>query len=586
LAPGVGREQAQAAFTAMAQALEQAYPKENSSLGQPAFVIPLYGFGSIRERNSQPQFLIGMAAPFVVMGLLLAIACANVAGVMLARGASRQREIAIRLALGASRRRVVHMLLADSLLLSLAGAAGGLLLTAWAAPLISRVQLPNTPPLPVFSLELDGRMGLYTLAIALATCLFCGLLPARQATRPQLLPSLKQTALQGARAGRLRRMLVTGQVAASTLLLVICLLFLRSLWFIGGIDPGFAIDRGITARVTPERRNPTTEQTHALAEELAHRVGSLPGVESASFANLIPLGGDSVGGWTELKDRPDYRGPMILYGNVGPHYFRTMGIRVIRGREFEAADRAGTAPVAVVNETFARQAFPNGDAVGRLVRQETREGAPWREIVGVVADNKYAFYAEPPRPQLFAPFLQTGGRIFLQVRTAGAPSRSLAIVRRAIQEAQPSLMADVRTTRDAASLEFGLRRLSTGLLAGMGGLGLLLAMIGLYGVLSWEVSRRTAEIGIRMALGASGGMVRLLVLKNTLMLSGGGIAVGVGLAMLATLPLRSFLAGVSGTDPLTMATVAAVLSMISVAASWLPARRATRIDPIAALRCE
>ncbi|SPE36991.1 Permease (fragment) [Candidatus Sulfopaludibacter sp. SbA6] len=310
---------------------------------------------------------------------------------MLARGATRQREIAIRLALGASRPRLVRMLVADSFLLSLAGAAGGLLLTTWAAPLLSRIQIPNTPPLPVFALEIDARLGLYTLAVALATCVFCGLIPARQSTRPQILPWLKQTAFEGARGGGRRRALVAGQVAASTLLLVVCLLFLRSLLYIGTIQPGFDMDRGITAKVTPERRNFTTEQTYALAEELVRRVKSLPGVEGASYASLVPLGGDSVAGWTELKDRPDYRGPMIQYSYVGPEYFRTMGIRVVRGREFQAADRKGAPAVAVVNETFARLEFRDGDAVGKLVRPRTGDTEPWREIVGVVADNKYAF---------------------------------------------------------------------------------------------------------------------------------------------------------------------------------------------------
>jgi len=586
LAPGMGREQAQAAFTSMAQALEKAYPNENRSFGRPAFVVPLSGLGSLQSRNSQPQFWIGLAAPFVVMGLLLAIACANVAGVMLARGAMRQREIAIRLALGASRRRVVRMLVADSLLLSLAGAAGGLVLTAWATPLLSRIQLPNTPPLPAVTLEMDARLGLYTLAVALGTCLFCGLIPARRSTRPQILPWLKKTALEGAGGGGRRRVLVAGQVAVSTLLLVVCLLFLRSLWYIGTIHPGFDIDRGITAKVAPERGNFTTEQAYAAAEELVRRVKSLPGVEGASFASLIPLGGDSVGGETELKDRPDYRGPMIQYSNVGPEYFRTMGIRVARGREFQEADRKGAPAVAVVNETFARLAFPEGGALGKLVRAQTGRPEPWREIVGIVADNKYAFYAEGPTPQMFSPFLQTGGRVFLQVRTAGAPAGSSGAVRRAIAEMDHSLVADVRTTRDAASLEFALRRLSTALLAAMGALGLLLAMIGLYGVLAWEVSRRTAEIGIRMALGASEGRVRLLVLRKTLLLVGAGIGAGIGIAMVATLPLRSFLAGVSTADPLTMGGVAGLLAVVSVAASWFPVRRATRIDPIVALRYE
>ena len=586
LAPGVGRAHAATAFAAAAKALESAYPRENGSFGDPPFVVPVSGLGSLRDRRARPEFFIGLAAPFVVVGLLLLIACANVAGVMLARGAMRQREIAIRLALGASRARVIGMLLADSLLLSTIGAAGGLLLTAWISPLMAQIQIPNTPALPPFELRMDLRLALYTLAMMVATSVFCGLIPARQSTRPQILPWLKRSNLQGASSGGLRRLLVAGQVAASALLLVVGVLFLRSLLFIGSIDPGFDVDHGITARVAPEQKNFTPDQTYAAAEELTRRMQALPGVHSASFASLIPLGGDSVAGDVSLRDRPDSRGPTVQFSNVGPGYFRTMGIGVRRGREFQTADREGAPAVAIVNEAFARLFFPNGDALGKLVRTHSADTEPWREIVGVVADNKYAFYSEAPSPQLFSPFLQTGGRIFLQIRTASAPAGSIGAVRRIIAEFDKSLVADVRTTRDATSLEFALRRLSTALLAAMGMLGLVLSMIGLYGVLSWEVSRRTAEIGIRMALGASPRRVRRLVFRNALVPVGLGAGSGIGAAMLVTLPLRSFLAGVNTTDPLTIGSVTAMLMLVSLAASWFPVRRATRIDPMSALRNE
>jgi putative ABC transport system permease protein len=584
LAPGVGRAQAGAEFTTMAQVLEAAYPKENGSFGGPAFVAPVYGLESLRERDSHAEFYIGLAAPFVVVGLLLLIACANVAGVMLARGAMRQREIAIRVALGASRARVIEMLLADSLLLSALGAAGGLLLTAWISPLLSQVRIPNTPALPPFELRMDPRMALYTLAVVVATSVFCGLMPARQSTRSQILPWLKRTNLQGSAGGGMRRLLVGGQVAASALLLVVCLLFLRSLLYVGSVDPGFDIDHGITAKVAPEQKSLTPDQTYAVAEELARRVQATPGVQAASFASLIPLGGDSVAGTVSFKDNPDLR-PLVRFSNVGPAYFRTMGIAVRRGREFQTSDRKGAPAVVIVNQTFARMFFPGGDALGRLVRPHV-DGEPWREIVGVVADNKYAFYSEGPVPQFFSPFLQTGGRIFLQVRTAAAPAGAIGAVRRVIAEFDQSLVADVRTTRDATSLEFALRRLSTSLLAAMGILGLVLSMIGLYGVLSWEVSRRTPEIGIRMALGASPRRVRRLVFRNALMPVGLGAGVGMGAAMLVALPLRSFLAGVTTTDPLTIVSVTALLILVSLGASWFPVRRATRIDPMAALRNE
>jgi hypothetical protein len=276
---------------------------------------------------------------------------------------------------------------------------------------------------------------------------------------------------------------------------------------------------------------------------------------------------------------------MILLSNVGPRYFATMGIPLLRGREFLATDRRGSPPVVMVNETFAKMAFPRGDAVGQLVFAPTSNTPePWREIVGVVADNKYGSLGEQPRPQLFQPYLQTGGRLFLQARTAGPPALSIAAVKRAIAEQDGSVLADVQTTEDATSLEFTLRRISTIMLASMGALGILLAMIGLYGVLSWDVSRRTAEIGIRMALGASRPTVRRMVLRDGLVLAGVGVTLGIGAAIVLMLPIRSFLAGVGTADPATIAAVAVLLMLVSVAASWFPVRRATRIDPITALR--
>lgn len=584
LAPDVGREQARSAFTAMAKALEKAYPPENAGFGESAFVFPISGLGSLQDRSPHPELSILLAAPFVVAGLLLLIACANVAGVMLARGVMRQREIALRLALGASRARVVRLLLADSCLLSILGAGGALLVTAWLTPLLAQIRIPNTPSLPPFNLHLDVRLALSMLAVVVATVVFCGLIPALRSSRPQILPWLKQSTLQGTGSSGLRRFLVSGQVAVSALLLVVSLVFLHSLLYIGNVNPGFDIDHGITASVTPEQKNFAAGQAYALAEELVLRVKTLPGVESASFASLIPLAGDTSAGGIQLKDRPDLRSPMILFSNVGPAYFRTMGIRVLGGREFQASDRQGAPAVAIVNETFARLFFPNGDALGKVVRGGDAE--PWREVIGVVADNKYEFYAETPKPQFFSPFLQTGGPTFLQVRTAGAPAGSIGAVRRVIAEVDKSLVTNVQTTRDATSLEFAMRRLSTALLGAMGTLGLILSMIGLYGVISWEVSRRTAEIGIRMALGASRGQVRRMVLRSALVPVGFGIGSGIGAAMLVTLPLRSFLAGVSTTDPVMIGGVAGLLTLVSLAASWFPVWRATRVDPMAALRYE
>jgi predicted permease len=588
LTPGVTRQQAEASFTASAKALEAAWPVENKDFGRPAWAIPAFGPASLQGRGTPPEFFIVLAAPFVILGLLLLIACANVAGVLLARGAGRRHELAVRLALGASRGRLVRTLLAESLLLSAFGAAAGLLLTAWLGPLLTQmltqIRIPNAPPLPRLPLLADLNLVWYTLGIALLTCLMCGLIPALQSTRLTITPGLKQNPLIRGRK-RLRSLMVVAQVAASALLLVTCLLFLRSLLYVETVNPGFDVQHLLTAKITPARSGLTEAQNDQLAGQMTERIEAIPGIVSVSYASLIPLGGDSVGSQAKIKNRPGWRSPMILLSNVGPRYFATMGIPLLRGREFLATDRRGSPPVVMVNETFAKMAFPRGDALGQLVFAPTSNTPePWREIVGVVADNKYGSLGEQPRPQLFQPYLQTGGRLFLQARTAGPPALSIAAVKRAIAEQDGSVLADVQTTEDATSLEFTLRRISTIMLASMGALGILLAMIGLYGVLSWDVSRRTAEIGIRMALGASRPTVRHMVLRDGLVLAGVGVTLGIGAAIVLMLPIRSFLAGVGTADPATIAAVAVLLMLVSVAASWFPVRRATRIDPITALR--
>jgi putative ABC transport system permease protein len=588
LAPGVTRPQAQAAFTALARPLEQAYPEDNQSFGHPPSVLPAYGIGSFGGHGWDAEALVSFGAPFLVTGILLLIACANVAGVMLARGSMRRREIAIRLALGASRRRLAQILLAETLLLSVAGAAAGLLLTAWITPLLSLVRVPNTPAFAPFALRIDSNLALYALGTALATCAACGISPALQSVRTSLLPGLKQTALSG--RGPMRRFLVAAQVAGSVLLLMTCALFLRSLMYLGNINPGIDVEHGITAKITPEQ-NWTQTQAYQAANELAERVAAVPGVRSVSYASLIPLGGDSVANGVVVKDafegQPGSDSPVVLTSNVGPRYFATMGIRILRGREFANADRQGAPLVAIVNRAFAARFFPDGAALGKFMGLgSAKKHGPWREIVGIAANNDYRFMGERPEPQFFLPFLQSDGRVFLQVSAYRDPAATVAAVQRAIVERDSSLQADVQTTRQATSLELTLRRFATLLLAAMGSLGLLLAMTGLYGVLSWEVSRRTAEIGIRMALGASASSVRRMVLRSSLAITAAGIAVGGGAAMLLAIPLSPVLKGAGPADAIAIFTVAAALCLVSIAASWSPVRRASRIDPISALRYE
>jgi ABC-type antimicrobial peptide transport system permease subunit len=272
--------------------------------------------------------------------------------------------------------------------------------------------------------------------------------------------------------------------------------------------------------------------------------------------------------------------------DVGPRFFETLGMTVRAGREFLSADRVGAPPVAIVNEAFAKRAYPNQSAIGRYIRISAQEPEPWREIVGVVSDSKYSSLSEEMRPQVFLPYLQTGGGLIVQVRTRSevSPTMALATVRSALAGIDRTVSIDVQTTADATSLEFTLRRAAASLLAGLGAIGLLLSLVGLFGVLAWNVSRGTPEIGIRLALGASRGAVRRRVVRSGLTLVGSGAIVGIAVAVLVTLPLRWLLAGAHPADPITLTSVAGVLLLTGAAASFIPALRASRIDPAAALR--
>jgi predicted permease len=586
LAPGVTREQARASFVATARRLESEHPEINEGFGRPAFVLPMTGLASLQGHGVPSELPLVLAAPFILFGLLLLTACANVAGVLIARGESRRGEIAVRLALGASRWAVVRMLLVECLLLTTLSTAGGLLLAASVTAVIARLRLVEPFPLHVPAFSPDLTMMLWAGAVAVVTCLACGLAPALQATRVTLTPGLRHVQA-GNRRSRGRKFLVIAQVAASALLLTMCVMFLRGLQQAATIDPGFDVRQGISARVTIEPRRFTPEQLHAFARQLVERLEQLPQARSVSFTSLLPLGGDAMNRRAELRDLPPESSVRIGTSNVGPRFFETLGMTVRGGREFLTTDRIGSAPVAIVNESFAKRAFPNQSALGRYIRIGAQEPEPWREIVGVVSDSKYASLSEAPRPQVFLPYLQTGGGLIVQVRTrdGSSPALALSAVRSAIANIDATVLADVRTTEDATSLEFTLRKLASSLLAGLGAIGLLLSLVGLFGVLAWTVSRSTPEIGIRIALGASRGAVRAGVVKSGLMLVGFGAIVGIAVAVVVTWPLRSFLlVGANVTDPLTLASLAGVLLLTGAAASFIPALRASRIDPAIALR--
>jgi putative ABC transport system permease protein len=575
-------QQAQAAVTSQTHALERIYPTDNRDLGRPSFLFPVSGLGSWRTRGTPMSSLVALTAiPFVIFGLVLLIACANVAGLLLARGAARRREIAIRLAIGATRSRVISTLLVESLLLSVLGSVAGLLFTYWLCGLVSSIPLPQAPgPLQVSP---DLSILFYALFLALITTLACGLTPAIASTNPHLIAALKQDAASHGRRLVARSVLVSGQVAVSTLLLFISMLCLRSLIFISSVDPGFNLEHILTAGIDLDRDRHPSNQRLRFAAQAAEAVQALPGVLSASVTNLIPLGGDVYGTVYEVEGKTIPRRE-TYYMNVGPNYFRTMDIRLRVGREFTAADRPGAPAVAIVNEAFARTHSLGPNPVGAHVRSRSTD--PWLEIVGVVADSKYAFFGEAPHPILFRPFLQAGGSLFVVARTSGAPAGMISALKSAILDIDKSAIVEPRTIRDATSLEFSLRRLGAWLLGATGALGLALALIGLYGVMSYTVNRRTQEIGIRMALGASRSAILWMVLRNGLGLVAIGVSIGTLISLAAARPLAFLMSGIPTSDPVTILITATLLFFAGLGASYIPSRRATRVDPIVMLRYE
>jgi predicted permease len=577
-------EQVQPAVTALAQQLERTYPKENEGFSQPSRVFPV---GGMQVRGS-PELILIPVLLLVLFGLVLLIACSNVAGLLLARATARRSEFAIRLALGAGRARLIQSMLVESFLLASLGAGAGSLLAVWLVPMLSVVTLPNQQPVQL-SIEPDLTLYLYGLGLALASGLMCGVAPALRASDVSVVADVQRAGSRGITGRRwLRHSLVVGQVAASVVLLVVSSLFLRSLMRIATLNPGFDLDHGLVATFYLEPNRYTGEGAALFAERVLERVDRIPGVRSSTVASVIPLAGDRSAARFQIQGRPTTKNARTYLNNVGARYFDTMGIRLLRGRDFRPNDRVGSPPVAIVNEAFQRAYFPGEDAVGQRVGY----GEPFSEIVGLVKDSAYASVGEEPTPVLYysyaqVPSLSTQARpLMVHLRMDGDPTSAVRSVTRAIADVDNKVAFDVKTIREATTFEFAVRRLGSGLLGSLGAIGLLLAMIGLYGVVAYAVASRTPEIGIRMALGASSHRVLWSVLNQGLRLVGLGVAVGTVLSLLMTRVIADLVAGVSPTDPITFVGTAIVLTLTGLVASYFPARRATRIDPLVALRTE
>jgi putative ABC transport system permease protein len=482
----------------------------------------------------------------------------------------------VRVAIGAGRARVVQAMLIESLLLVATGAVLGLVLSS----VFSWVPLPaELVPLRTI-MALDGRILPYAIPFVCLTTLVCGVLPAIRATRASILDDVRQSGEGATPRTWMRQALVVGQLAMSVFLVVVTLLFVRSQVKIGHADLGFDLDHGIVARFGLDQRQYGGDARAPFAERLVERIARVPGVSVASVANFVPLGGDSLLRSFHPAGRTDIPGTRPSNYSVGADFFRTLGIHLLKGREFGRTDRVGSPAVAIVNETFAHTYFPGQDVIGRHVQTEDELNA---EIVGVVRDHRIGTIGETRQSVIYYPFAQRPRTLIIHAR-ASSPDGLVAAVQRAIDEVDATVPVNVQTLRSATSLEMNMRRVGTILMGTMGAVGLLLAMIGLYGVMTYVAASRTAEVGIRMALGASRPRIRQEMLLRALNVVARGVVLG-ALASLALTPLfRTFLAGVSPFDPVAFAGAAVVLMMVGLIASYLPARRSSRLDPMRALR--
>ncbi|HJQ22186.1 MAG TPA: ABC transporter permease [Gemmatimonadaceae bacterium] len=540
----------------------------------------------------------------VVLTVLI-IACANVANLLLARASARRKEIAVRLSIGATRARLIRQLLTESVLLASLGGALGLAL-AWLAIRGVRAAPPPQGALPVLlNFSVDARVLAFTLLVSVLTGIVFGLMPALRASRPELVPSLKDgTGAQPSfriSALSARNALIVAQVALSLVLLISASLFIRSLGRARAVSPGFDADRVLTVPLNIQLLRYTREQGRAFYGEVTRRVAALPGVQAVSLVRWVPLSGGGAIGSLNIEGQVgstntfgsegggmDSSDPATVSNDiVGVDYFRTMGIAMKRGRDFTSGDDENGPPVAIVNESFARRHFDGVSAIGRRISLRGPNG-PWIEIVGIVADSKYATLDERPMRIVYLPSAQNYvNGMTLVVRTAGDPSLLTNIVAREVHALDPALPASgARTLDEWIGISLYAARAGAALLTGFGALALLLAAVGLYGVLSYAVSRRTREFGVRIALGARAADVLRQVLREGMGLVLFGVVVGLAVALSATRLLTRFLYDVSARDSAAFAATSVVLLTVAAAACLIPAWRATRVDPVRALKQE
>ena len=591
LKSGVTLRQAQAGMNVVASRLSQSYPDTNNN-----FQISLYSAG-----NGRPSFRTLLkpvtSVLLAVVGLVLLIACANVANLLLARAAKRRKEVAIRLALGSTRSRLIRQLLTESILLACLGGLAGLLLSVWLINLLTSFK-PSVPMPLNIEFHTDWRVLSFTLLLSILTGVLFGLVPALQASKNELVPALKNSQDEFNNSRKilsLRNALVIGQVTLSILVLVGAGLFLRSLNRARAINPGFDAEHVLTLSFNTSAQGYDAVKAAQFYQQLTGRVRALPGVQNVSVAQSAPLSyfyAPAFSSPVVIEGREPAAGedlPVIGNNTISPAFFQTLGISLLNGRDFTDQDREGSPRVVIVNETLARTFFPNENPIGRRLRVMRRGNqATASEIVGVVRDSKYLSLGEGPTPYLFVPYLQNPQpAMAMQVRTSGNPKDAIAVVRREVEALDPNLPPfNVMLLTENIDISLFPARLGALLLGVFGLLALSIATIGIYGVISYGVSERTREMGIRMALGARAGDVLRLVISQGMWLALIGITLGSALALLSTRVMKSYLYDVSTTDPLTFGGIALLLIGVALLACYIPARRATKVDPLVALRYE